>query len=41
MVGFCWFVVVGGGAFVNFVVGLAVGHDVVAGECVFWWVWLL
>ncbi len=40
-VGFCWFVVAGGGAFVDFVVGLVVGHDGIAGGCAFRWVWLL
>jgi hypothetical protein len=40
-VGFCWFVVAGGRPFVDFVVGLVVGHDGVAGGCAFRWVWLL
>ena len=39
--GFCWFVVASGGAFVDFVVGLVVGHDGVADGCAFRWVWLL
>jgi hypothetical protein len=37
LVEFCWFVVAGGGAFVDFVVG----HDGIASGCAFRWVWLL
>uniref|UniRef100_A0A2N9FFJ2 Transmembrane protein n=1 Tax=Fagus sylvatica TaxID=28930 RepID=A0A2N9FFJ2_FAGSY len=38
LVGFCWFVVAGGGAFVDFVVGLVVGHDGIVDGYAFRWV---